>query len=347
MTRSWKRFLFVRFPLAVVAIGVICQLLALSLAHLPLRRNRIDELALAVLNDHQPHRVVLLGDSIIRNATLRFSVGGLPEVLNLSTQWYVGLPGDLFLLKRYLQNHPAPQHVVVAAAPDDYHVMGDPQTVHYYMWNTFSRPDEHALLKAYMPDIDARDRYPAAMDIQERILEPLITLAKHSPAHFDPPPPAPDPNAPVEPASRNQASTDAEDHRLAESANLSLEPLFRASVAGMCQLSRQYGFVLDVVWAPMPDRVERGRVESGQLGALEDQLKAVFASTGCNAGPFFNMSDVQTFTNFDSGGFHLRGFGWEERAASILSRYIKGLADTTNGQPLQMKANRQALCPGC
>jgi hypothetical protein len=86
MTGSWKRFLFVRFPLAVVAIGVICQLLALSLAHLPLRRNRIDELALAVLNDHQPHRVVLLGDSIIRNATLQFGVGGLPEVLNLSTQ---------------------------------------------------------------------------------------------------------------------------------------------------------------------------------------------------------------------------------------------------------------------
>lgn len=345
MNPAWKRFLFVRFPLAVVAIGVVCQLLAMSLAHLPLRRNRIDELALAVVNDHEPHRTVLLGDSIIRNATLQFRVGSLPEVLNLSTQQYVGLPGDLFLLRRYLQNHPPPRHVVVAAAPDDYHVMVDPQTVHYYMWRTFSRPDEHALLKTYMPSIDAREKYPAAMDLQERILEPLITLLKWSPAQFGAPPPAPDPDAPVEPVANNQASVFAQDNRLANPATLSLEPLYAASITDMCKLSRQYGFVLDIVWAPMPDQVERGRVESGQLAALEDQLKAIFASTGCNAGRFFNMSDVEAFTNFDSGAFHLRGSGWEERAASILSRYIRDLPDTPAGRGHRLTPGGQAFAP--
>jgi hypothetical protein len=345
MTGSWKRFLFVRFPVAVVAIGVLCQLAAASLAHLPLRRNRIDELALAVVNDHQPHRVVLLGDSIIRNATLQYSVGTLPEVVNLSTQQYVGLPGDFFLLRRYLENHPVPKHVVVAAAPDDYHVIVNPQTVHYYMWNTFSRPDEHAFLQTYMPGINARAWYPAAMDIQERILEPLITLAKRSPAHFDTPPPVAEPDAPVEPASDNQASVEAQDHRLSEPADLSLEPVFAASVAGMCQLSRQYGFVLDIVWAPMPERIEVGRVQTKQLDALQNQLKAVFASTGCNAGPFFNMNDVQAFTNFDSGAFHLRGSGWEERAASILGRYIRDLPDTSSSRPPRVDAGGQAFAP--
>jgi hypothetical protein len=345
MTGPWKRWLFVRFPLAVVAVGVACQLLAMALTHLPLRRNRIDELALAVLNDHQPHRVLLLGDSIIRNATLQFGVGTLPEVLNLSTQQYVGLPGDLFLLQRYLENHPPPQHVVVAAAPDDYHVMVNQQTAHYYMWHTFSRPNEHALLKTYMPDIDSREWYPAAMDIQERILEPLITLAKRAPSHFDPPPPLPDPNAPVEPDSRTQTSNDTEDQRLAAPADLSLEPLFGASIAGMCRLSRQYGFVLDVVWAPMPARVEKGRVESGQLSALEGQLKAVFAATGCNAGRFFDMNEVQTFTNFDSGAFHLHGSGWEERAASLLSRYIKDLPEVPDSHPARVRASGQAFAP--
>ncbi len=345
MSRPWKRFLFVRFPLAAVLIGVVCQLLAMSLAHLPLRRNRIDELALAVVNDHQPHRTVLLGDSIIRNATLQFGVGTLPQVVNLATQQYVGLPGDLFLLRRYLQNHPPPQHVVIAAAPDDYHVMANPQTVHYYMWKTFSRPNEHAFLKKYMPTIDARDWYPAALDLQERVLEPLITLVKRGPAHFTTPPPAPDPNAPVEPASRNQAAIVTQDDRLASPATLSLAPLFAASIADMCRLSRQYDFVLNIVWAPMPQRVEQGRVQSGQLGALEDQLKAVFASTGCNAGPFFNMSDVETFTNFDSGAFHLRGSGWEERAASILARYIQSLPDVPKDHPVRLNASGQAFAP--
>jgi hypothetical protein len=345
MTASWKRFLFVRFPVGMAVIGVVCQVLAMSLAHLPLRRNRIDELALAVVNDHQPHRVVLLGDSIIRNATLQFGVGSLPDVLNLSTQQYVGLPGDLLLLRRYLQSHPAPQHVVVAAAPDDYHVIVDPQTTHYYMWNTFSRPDEHAFLRAAIPGIDGRDWYPAAMDIQERILEPMITLAKRSPANFSPPPPPPDPNAPVEPESRNQASIEAQDQRLVEPATLSLEPPYEASIAGMCKLSRQYGFQLDLVWAPMPERVAKTRVETGELGALEDQLKAVFAATGCNAGPFFNMNDVQTFTNFDSGAFHLRGSGWEERAASILSRTIANLPAVADRHPNRVNASGQAFGP--
>ncbi len=346
MNRSWKQFLFIRFPLALVVIGVVCQIISIPLAHLPLRRNRIDELALAVLNDHQPHRTVLLGDSIIRNATLQFGVGPLPQVINLATQQYVGLPGDLFLLRRYLQNHPPPQHVVIAAAPDDYHVMPNPQTTNYYMWRTFSRPEEHALLKTYMPSIDARDWYPAAMDLQERILEPLITLFKRAPAHFNPPPPAADPNAPVEPASRNEAAIETQDQRLASPATLSLAPLFAASVGDMCRLSRQYGFVLNIVWAPMPVRVEQGRVRSGQLGALEDQLKAVFAKTGCDAGPFFNMSDVETFTNFDSGAFHLRGSGWEERAAGILARYIQSLPDVPKDHPVRLNASGQAFVPG-
>ena len=345
MTPAWKRFLLVRFPIAVVALGVVCQLLAMPLAHLPMRRNRIDELALAVLNDHQPHRTVLLADSIIRNATLQFSAGSLSDVLNLSTQQDVGLPGDFFLLQRYLRSHPPPRHVVIAAAPDDYHVMPDPRLVHYYMWRTFSRPSEHAFLKTYMPTIDSRDWYPAAMDLQERILEPLITLAKRNPAHFNPSPPTPDPNAPVEPASQNMASIDTEELRLSSLPNLSMAPLFAASIANICRLSRQYGFVVNIVWAPMPDLVEKGRQKSGQLAALDNQLRAVFATTGCHAGPLFNMNDVQTFTNFSSEAFHLRGSGWEQRAASILNRYIRGLPSVSDVRPLRLNVSGQAFAP--
>jgi hypothetical protein len=213
--------------------------------------------------------------------------------------------------------------------------------IHYYMWNTFSRDDERAFLKTYLPTIDARERYPAALDLQERIIERALALVKRSPAHFNPPPPAPDPNAPVEPASDNLASTNATTQRL-NSHGLALAPMYRASLEGMCQLSRQYGFVLDVVWAPMPPLVADGRNKSGQLAGLDNQLKDIFASIGCQTGPIFNMNDVQTFTNFDSGAFHLRGSGWQQRAAEILHRYLRGLPEVAQKQPSLQSANGQA-----
>ena len=103
--------------------------------------------------------------------------------------------------------------------------------------------------------------------------------------------------------------------------------MFRASVAKMCELSRQYGFTLNLVWAPMPTAVLKGDVASGHFALLTGQLKDLFAATGCNAGPMFNMNDVQTFTNFDNGAFHLRGAGWEQRGASTLAQYLQGLPD--------------------
>jgi hypothetical protein len=341
MTQAWKRFLFVRFPLAVLLVGVVCQLVALPLSHLPMRRNRIDEIALAVLADRQSHRVLLLGDSIIRNATLQYAVGSATDVLNLTTQNSVGLPGDLFILQRYLQNHRPPQHVVIAAAPDDYAMTVDPQMVHYYMWNTFSRGDERALLKQYMPTIDARERYPAAMNLQERIFERLITLMKRGPAHFASPPPLPDPNAPVEPTTDNQASVDAATRRL-QSLDLTMAPIYRASITRMCQLGRQYGFALDIVWAPMPPLVAEGRTNSGQLAALDEQLNEVFSTNGCRTDPIFNMNDVQTFPNFDIGAFHLRGSGWQERAAEILHQYLLALPDLSQSHPSLLNTNGKA-----
>lgn len=341
MTRTWRCFLLIRFPLAMVALGVVCQLVAMSLAHLPLRRNRLDELALAVRNDHQAHRIVLLGDSIIRDTTLEYAAGTSAEVVNLATQRIVGLPGGMLLLRRYLQNHQPPQYVVVAAAPDDYNMVSGPEWLHYYLWNTFADADERAFLKSHMPDIDARESYPASMDLQDRIVERLFTLLKHGSAHFDAPPPAPDPNAPVEPITDNQADPQEEAKRVASN-DLSLAPLNAAFIGGMCQLSRQYGFELNMVWTPMPPTVLKDRIASGQLAGLENQLKAIFRTNGCAAGSFFDMNAVQTFTNFDVGSLHVRGSGWAQRTASVLNRYLHNLPDRSGTEPSAPRAAEQA-----
>jgi hypothetical protein len=336
MNPSWKRFLFVRLPVAGIAVGLLCQLIAVLLANLPLRRNAIDEMALAVLNDRQPHRIVLLGDSIIRDATRSYGVGSLTDVLNMTTQGFVGLAGDMFLLERYLQTHRPPEYVVIAAAPDDYDANLDPRMVHYYMWNTFTKPNERAFLKQFLPTIDAREHDPAAMDLQERIIERLITLTRPNPARFYPPPPPPDAQAPLESASDNLATPEAQESRL-RGHTLALAPMDRAAMSGLCQLGRRYGFSLNVVWAPMPPLVVKGRAESGQLMDLNNQLHDIFTSIGCEVAPIFNMNDVQTFTNFDSLAFHLRGSGWEQRAVLILSQYLHALPDRSHMPPTLLK----------
>ena len=310
----------------MLAFGVVCQLAAMALAQLPMRRNRLDELALAVSADHEPHRIVLLGDSIIRNATLQYGVGSSAEVLNLATQRIVGLPGGLLLLQRYLQTHPSPQYVVVAAAPDDYHLVSDAEWIHYYFWNTFTHPDERRFLKTYLPDIDSREDFPAAMDLQQRIFERFFALLKRGPAHFDTPPPLADPRGPVEPATDNEASGEEASKRLASN-DLSVAPLNAASMAGICQLGRQYGFAVSIVWAPMPPDILKARGASGELAGLDKRLTAIFSGTGCETVPIFDMNDAQRFTNFDIDTLHLRGSGWEQRAASVLAQYLRDLPE--------------------
>jgi hypothetical protein len=54
------------------------------------------------------------------------------------------------------------------------------------------------------------------------------------------------------------------------------------------------------------------------------------------------MNDVQTFTNFDIESFHLRGSGWEQRAASVLYQYLHNLPDRSENPPSPLKAAGEA-----
>src|ERR1700755_780977 len=121
MPTGWRRFLLVQFPLATLALAAIGQILAWSLSEVPARRNRTDELALAVLEDRTNYHTVLLADSITRNATDRFSIGQPDVIANLSTNANFGMEGELLLLQRYLSVHTPPKDVVLIFAPGMYH----------------------------------------------------------------------------------------------------------------------------------------------------------------------------------------------------------------------------------
>src|ERR1700679_469903 len=101
MQSNGGTFWLIQAPLAFVGLLILVQIVAMALSSVPLRRQRADELALAVLSDPADHQELLFGDSITRNVMRNYSVGSSEEVLNLATHLFVGLPGDILLLKRY------------------------------------------------------------------------------------------------------------------------------------------------------------------------------------------------------------------------------------------------------
>ena len=325
MSMNWKRFLLLRVPLVLVVILVIGQALAMSLRDITLRRSYMDDLALAVERDHTPHRVVLLGDSITLMATRRVQLGrGPQDVANLATIAWAGAAAELFLLERYLVSHPAPQYVIYASAVDDLQNNDSPQLVHYYDWNVYTQPAERAFLRKYVPGIDARENWPAVLNVQENIFERLLSLAKRSPPLMPNPDHAPDPNVHTEPTTDNRMGGPIQQQRMHQ--KLILGTLQQAVFSRICQLSETYGFQLNIVWPPLPQPVKQAWENKGEFGPLNAQIQSVLAN-GCNAGPQFDVDTLRTYTNFNRDGFHLHGEGWEERYAADLSGYITSLPD--------------------
>ena len=322
---SWKRFLFMRVPLALLAILVLGQAGAFTLRGIPLRRSYMDDLALAVERDHTPHRVVLLGDSITLMSTRRYRLGRGPEdVANLATIAWTGAAAELFLLERYLESHPGPQHVVYAAAIDDLQNNDSPRLVGYYDWNVYTKPAERAFLRRYVPGIDARENLPAVLDVQENIFERLQSLARRGTPAIPQGERAPDPAVHTEPATENRMGGPIEAERMRK--RLVVGTLQQAVFARICALSQQYGFQLDIAWPPLPQKVRQAWAEADAFAPLDAQLQAVFAQ-GCNVGPAFDANAVRIYPSFNRDGFHLHGPGWEERYAADLSQYIAALPD--------------------
>lgn len=332
MTSSWKRFLFLQFPLLALLLALIAQVLAVVLSRVPMRRDRTDELALAVLTDPTNYRVVLLGDSITRNATARYSLGGSDEVANLASHADVGIAGELFLLQRYLSKHRAPQYVVIAFAPGMYRWVTDVRLARYHMWYTFNQADERRMLKEFLPDIDHRDWLPAILDLQERILEPFfsfvknryLTFRKVGPRHIAAGSENPDPGAPLEFDPGNETSS-GESAELAKM-DLTPAPLNAESLRQICRLSEQYGFHVNVVWPPMPSKLESALVETGALTQLEDQIRNILGDR-CRLDTVFDFNRLRTYSSssFHRDMIHLFGMGWEQRYASDLREYLSAL----------------------
>jgi hypothetical protein len=320
----------------VLGIALLAQTLAWSLSGVTMRRNRTDELALTVLSDPTDYRVILLGDSITRNATARFALGAPGQVGNLTTHAHFGMPGEILLLQRYLRTHASPQYVVLAFAPVMYRNVSDIRLVRYTLWHTFRGVDEQEFLRNQYPGIESRDWLPAAADLQVRIIEPLFSLLKsrylglrqRGPGRIGSGADEPNPKVATD-ASRPLPA--AVERALAEGLRNIDAPINTVLLRRLCQLSQEHGFRIKLAWPPMPSELQSVLVGRGALTQFQEELTTIM-SRGCAVDEIFDFNRVRTYpaTSFHLDLIHLFGDGWEQRYASDLRRYLNELADRSS-----------------
>jgi hypothetical protein len=335
MPAAWKHFLSVQLPLAGLAVAVAAQVLAVALTNVPRRLSRADDLALAVTSDPESYRILLLGDSKTSRATARFQLGGPSQVANLSTHGYIGLSGSLFLVERYLQTHPAPEHVVLAISPQLLHFENNLRLSRYHLWHTFTLPGERKFLKTYHPGMGRRDGLPAILDLQEQVVDPLISLGKQEWANMRGRGPLTIPKGWIEPdpGAHVLYSTNAELKGMVdvENGDLSVAAVNEAVLSELCELGRNKGFVLHLIWPPMPDSTHSVLAVSGALSGLEAKIRSIM-NDRCRLGQIVDLNARRTYTSssFHHDLLHLFGDGWEQLYTSDLREYLGGLLHRAN-----------------
>jgi len=242
------------------------------------------------------------------------------------------MAGELFLLQRYLRVHTPPEYVVIAFAPGMYHGESSSRLVRYYLWHTFRQQDERGFLDTYRPDISRRDWLPAVLDLQERIVEPLFSLAKHRYFKLRGAPPEriaagridPDPNAETDAAiSANPAAIAT---AISETSQSVLAPLNAAALRRMCALSEQYDFRIKLVWPPIAEEVASALRASAALSQLGLEIGRALGPS-CPVDDIYDFGKLRTYTtsSFYPDLIHLFGEGWEQLYASDLRHYLAEL----------------------
>jgi hypothetical protein len=332
MAHSWKRFACVQLPSSALILALAAQAIAMTLSNVTAWRFRADELAMAVSSASGNYRILLLGDSKTSRATERFALGPPSEVANLSTHMFIGLSGSLFLVQRYLETHRAPEHVVLAVSPQLYHFDNNLRLSRYHLWHTFNRPEERSFLKTYHPGMGQRDSLPAILDLQERVVEPFMSLLRHKFAALRKRGPLGIPTGWIipDPETRVLYSTNvdakSEDRVTSDERDLTMALVNAAALGKLCVLSKTNGFEIHFVWPPMPDGADKDLESSGALSGLETRIRSIMNGR-CHLGEFVDLNKRRTYTisSFQHDLLHLYGDGWEQRYASDLREYLGGL----------------------
>ncbi len=327
---EWKRFFFFRLPLALIAIAMAAEGVALVLRNVTLHRHNVDDLAYSVEHDRVPYPVVLLGDSVTHNVVHRYRIGAPGEVADLTTHAFAGLPSSFFLLRRYLMSGHRPRQVVLAASRDVFVYPIEKSMFTYYVASVFTSPYErHFLQSHYASYVDYSWR-PAALNLTTRIGEPLFSLIRR-PGDQIATAPEVAPSIPVPDRFPGYHADEAVIARKAADV-WNVRPEARAILDEICRLSREEGFVFHLYWAPMQAELHDALKRSGKLAALDAELATIFSENGTRVS-IDDSVDAQRYPYFDRGLMHIRGSGWEETYALELGAFIARTDQAAAAQP--------------
>jgi hypothetical protein len=339
---SWKQFFSWQLPAAALVLTLVAQGLAFGLSGVPMLRDRPDELALAVLKDPASYRTLLFGDSITRLATVRFALGAPGEVGNLATDKNLGLVGSLFLLQRYLSAHASPKRVVIALAPAQYRAGDDVANARNHLWLTFNQPDERDFLRTHIPGIELRDWLPAILNVWERLVDPFSSffIQQRLTNRIEVGSLSANADAPVEFATRAETSGE-EAFSLARRATLSA--INAEALRRLCDLGKNSGFQIEIVWPPIPAQLNTMLTSNGALTALESSIESAMAGR-CDFDGFTDFNKIRTYPNraFRNDLAHLMGEGWEQRYTVDLREHLRG-RDTAKADAIDGSATGRNL----
>ena len=317
---TWRRFFLVQLPLAIVVIGLLCEAAALAFQYVVPNRHHVDELASEVVTDRTNYPVVLIGDSVTSRVSAIYRIGGPGEVGDIATNGDAGTLSELMLLRRYLQAGHRPRYLVVATSPDFLLYPAPDANFEYWIYSTFSRPDEHALLQRMYPNLIPPWR-PAAIRLTSAVFEPLVGMISRSPQNLVVPRLVPS-AAPQLETDLTRAGTVANWSSRA-TVPLHVHPTQRRVLAEMCVLARQYDFSISLVWAPtQPDLYKVWR-DNGYWRRANALVAQAFA--GCRTEPIVDPNQATHFLFFDKASFHLQGAGWQQLYANLLTKQVATL----------------------
>lgn len=316
---GWSKFFMLRLPVAILVCAAVAEALAWLLAGVTLHRHNVDDLANAVVHDTRPYRVVLLGDSVTHNVAHKYRIGDPDEVADLTTHALAGLPSSLFLLKRYLDSGHRPQHVVLAVSRGLFTGPLEKGMFNYYVGSVFKLPYERSFLEKNYDSYLTHGWRPAALSVTTSIGEPLFSLIRRPGNDIWRAPETPSAKPSLE--QYPDAGYDAAVFQNFVDASATIRPEVREIMKEMCRLSRQYGFSLHVVWAPMDPRLLNALKANGKLQSINGQLAEVFKESHTQV-TVDDTDDQRVYPYFDRGLIHIRGLGWEQTYANQLTEYV-------------------------
>jgi hypothetical protein len=317
--KRWLLFFGVLLPLAFAVFALLAEGAAYALHGIQPFRTSLDKIVVAAERVPGNAQWLIFGDSLTQHVLMDYALGPPSAVANLTTHAGAGMPSMYLLLQRYLATHAKPKAIILAMSPETLSRVPDAASGSEWLTSTFLRPEEQLWLSQFYPSARVHGWIPAVFDLKETIFDPMTGLFAPKadklitgPAH---PEPGVATEAPV-PLSELRLSLDAvriKDHLKGRSA--------RPVLTDICHLARQYGFAVHVIITPVPSSVRDVWEERGDLARLKEWGHQLMMK---ECGPFseFDMSQVIK-PNFDDGGTHIVGTGWENRYALALKYYMQ------------------------